>query len=114
MSDTAGKFEQGIAALSRDQRTRDVMKSFRGLHEAALADGGLARSVKELMALAVSITSQCDGCIAWHVQGALKAGATAEQVMETIGLAILMGGGPATYYGSKAQEELKAATEDQS
>ena len=55
-----------------------VMRAFTALHEAALADGELSRATKELLALAISISTQCEGCIAWHVHGALGAGATAE------------------------------------
>ncbi|HEY9521653.1 MAG TPA: carboxymuconolactone decarboxylase family protein [Thermopolyspora sp.] len=110
MSETAKAFERGLAGLHRDPTGRPVMEKFRLLHEAALSDGALSRTIKELMALCVSITSQCDGCIAWHIQGAIRAGASREQVVETINLAILMGGGPATYYGSKALAELDRAS----
>lgn len=53
-------------------------------------------------ALDISIATHCDGCIASHARGAALAGATPEQVAETIGVAILMAGGPGTVYGPRA------------
>ena len=80
----------------------DVMKGFGDMHKAAVADGELTHATKELMALAIGIAARCDGCIALHVKAALKAGATRGQVHETIGVAVLMGGGPASVYATEA------------
>ena len=54
----------------------------------------------------ISLAARCDGCIAYHVHDALRAGATRTEVLEAIGVAILMGGGPATVYGAEAIEAL--------
>ncbi|MBS3770879.1 MAG: carboxymuconolactone decarboxylase family protein [Bacteroidales bacterium] len=59
------------------------------------------------MALAIGITSRCEGCIACHVQDAIKAGATHEEIVETIGVAVLMGGGPSIVYGDKAYKAMQ-------
>ncbi len=82
------------------------MAGFSRLHHDALADGALATSVKELMAVVAGICTHCDDCITYHMRGALLAGATREQVLEAIGVAILMGGGPAVMYGTHAMEAL--------
>ena len=50
---------------------------------------------------------RCDGCIAFHVKHALNAGASSEEIIETIGVAILMGGGPSVVYGCEALQVLK-------
>lgn len=84
----------------------DIMNGFRKLHQAAAADGALSGKVKELIALAIGISVRCDGCIAFHVHDALEAGATKEEIVDTIGVAIMMGGGPAVVYGSSALEAL--------
>ncbi len=55
----------------------------------------------------LAISVHCDGCIAFHVHDALKAGATAAEVEETIGVAILVGGGPSLMYGTEAFEVLE-------
>lgn len=84
----------------------EPMASFAKLHTQAVANGALTTRVKELMALAISIVVRCDGCIAYHVHDALAAGATREEVLETIGVAVMMGGGPAVVYGAEAFEAL--------
>ena len=75
---------------------------FAQMHDAALADGALSRKVKELMALALAVSEQCDGCIGAHARAAADAGATAEEVAETLSVTLLMNGGPATVYGPRA------------
>jgi AhpD family alkylhydroperoxidase len=100
------EFNHGVFGLMKEPATAEVMKAFQHMHEAAMAPGALDRSTKELLALAIAISTQCDGCIAWHVTNAVKAGAERDQVLETIGVAVMMGGGPATYYGQKAAKAL--------
>lgn len=79
-----------------------ALKAFRELGAATYADGALARKTKELIALAISVSARCDGCIAFHSHSALKAGATREEVVEAIGVALQMGGGPSMVYGAEA------------
>jgi AhpD family alkylhydroperoxidase len=80
----------------------DVMQGFGEMHRAAVADGELSHATKEMMALAIGIAARCDGCIALHVRAALKAGATRGQIHEAVGVAVLMGGGPASVYATDA------------
>lgn len=82
------------------------MAKFSELHRTALEAGTLDRKTKELIALAIGIAGHCDGCIAYHVHDGLKAGATKEEIAETIGVAVLMGGGPSVVYGAEAQHAL--------
>lgn len=82
------------------------MAGFGQLHKQAMAEGALSAKFKELITLAISITSRCEGCIAVHVRGALRAGATRQEILETIGVAVYMGGGPAMVYGCNAYEAL--------
>ncbi len=82
------------------------MQGFAELHKSSLTNGALSTSTKELIALAIAISVRCDGCIAFHVHDAVKAGCTREEVMETIGVAILMGGGPSVVYGCEAMAAL--------
>lgn len=82
------------------------MAGFGQLHKQAMAEGALSTKVKELTTLAISITARCEGCIAVHVRGALRAGATRQEVLEAIGVAVYMGGGPAMVYGCEAYEAL--------
>jgi AhpD family alkylhydroperoxidase len=85
----------------------DAMSGFAALHKAAFADGAVSRKTKELIAVAIAVAGHCDGCIAYHVYGAIKAGATRQELTEAIGVAILMGGGPAMVYGCEALAALE-------
>ena len=82
------------------------MASFLRLHKATMSDGALSMKVKELVALAIAVTVRCDGCVAFHVNDALKAGASRREILETIGVAIMMGGGPSVVYGTEALQAL--------
>ena len=61
---------------------------FAKLHASAVADGKLPARVKELMALAIAVVKQCDGCIAYHAKAAARRGATPEEVAEALGVAL--------------------------
>lgn len=84
----------------------ETLQAFMGLHEAAASDGVLSSKMKELIALAIAVNVRCDGCIAFHVNDALQAGATREEILESLGVAILMGGGPALMYAVEALQAL--------
>lgn len=84
----------------------DVMKGFGALHSASTKDGALSLKTKELIALGIAIVVKCKGCIQSHVKTAIDAGATREEIAETVGVAILMGGGPGTVYGAMALEVM--------
>ena len=58
----------------------------------------------ELIALAISVAVRCDPCIAFHAQAAVKQGASRDEVMEAMGMAIYMGAGPSVMYASQAIE----------
>ena len=83
------------------------MSGFARLHKKAVEDGALSAKSKEMMALAISIVVGCDGCIAYHVHDAVKTGATREELMETIGVALLMGGGPGSIYAVHALDAIE-------
>ena len=98
------------------QRRRDALTTIRPLREAApelmraygdfgkqaYVAGALDQKTKELIALAISISKLCDGCIAFHAKGARAKGATCQEVVEAIAIAMQMGGGPAMVYGAEA------------
>ena len=86
------------------QAIPEVYRSFNELSGAALAEGALPTKIKELVAMAIGVVHGCDGCIASHARGASKAGASKQEAAETIGVEILMHGGPATVYGARAYE----------
>ena len=81
-----------------------VMQGFGALADSAKAAGALDAKTKELIAMGISIALRCDGCIGFHTRGAIREGATREEFMEMIGVAVMMGGGPSTVYGAYALE----------
>jgi AhpD family alkylhydroperoxidase len=76
----------------------DAWAGFIALHEHALAAGTLPAHVKELVALAIAVSKECDGCIAYHARGAATKGASREE----LAVALLMNGGPASVYAPRA------------
>jgi AhpD family alkylhydroperoxidase len=84
----------------------DTLKGFNLMHGQATAAGALDPRTKELMAVALSVASRCDPCIAFHVPAALRHGATREQILETLSVAVMMGGGPSLMYAAHAIEAL--------
>jgi AhpD family alkylhydroperoxidase len=83
------------------------MTGFARLHKKAIEEGALNSKVKEMMALAIGIVVGCEGCIAYHVHDAVAAGATRQELLETIGVGILMGGGPGSIYAAHALEAIE-------
>lgn len=80
----------------------ELMGAFSKVHQIGSKDGVLASKYKELIALGISINTQCEGCITTHVHDAINKGATHNEIIETIGTAIYMGGGPSVVHGAKA------------
>ena len=95
-----------LSGALREVRTGepDVMKGFSALAQAALKAGALDTKTKELIALAISVATRCDACIAFHAEAAVKQGASRDEVMETMGMAIYMGAGPSVMYAAQAVE----------
>ncbi|MEI7598590.1 MAG: carboxymuconolactone decarboxylase family protein [Aestuariivirga sp.] len=96
-----------IADLStplRDLRdgAPDVMKGFSAIAQAALKPSALDTKTKELIALAIGVATRCDDCIAFHTKAAALRGATWEEILETLGMAIYMGAGPSAMYAAHA------------
>jgi AhpD family alkylhydroperoxidase len=95
-------------AKAAGRRLRDAIPDVYSGHvrmsAAAMGDGELPAKVKELIALAVAVTRECDGCVAAHAKGAVARGATAQEVAEALGVTILMNGGPATVWAPRAYD----------
>ena len=84
-----------------------MMKGFYALSRASSAPGALDTKTKELLALAIGVATHCDGCIAFHTQAALTAGATRAEILETLGVTVMMGGGPSLMYATHVMEALE-------
>lgn len=71
-------------------------KGFLQMEQDTYCDGALSKKVKELIAVGISVTMNCESCMQWHVEQAAKDGATLEELLEAIEVGMEMGGGPAT------------------
>jgi AhpD family alkylhydroperoxidase len=68
----------------------------------------LGEKVRQLISLAVAVTTRCDGCIVFHTEAALKAGATKEEISEALGVAVAMNAGAALVFSARALDALAA------
>lgn len=88
-----------------------LMGAFMKVHHIGSSAGALAVKHKELIALGIGIHTKCEGCILAHVKAAVEAGATHDEVVEAINVAVYMSGGPGVVYGAKAFAALQEFTE---
>lgn len=65
--------------------------------------------VRELIALACAVTTRCDGCIAFHADAAVKAGATDAEIAEALGVAINLNAGAAVIYSARTLDAVGQA-----
>ncbi|MGF6495536.1 AhpD family alkylhydroperoxidase [Luteibacter sp. 621] len=86
----------------------DTLKGYQTLSAANAKDGHLGAKTRELISLAVAVTTRCDGCITVHTDAALKAGASREEISETLGVAIAMNAGAALVYSARVMDAVEA------
>ncbi len=107
MRDFPGHYKELNQWMERlGQAIPGTMQGFGQLHGNTMKSGALETKTKELIALGIAITVRCDGCISYHVHDALQAGAKDAEIAETVGVAIVMGGGPSVVYGIEAMQAL--------
>ena len=101
---TAHQTMQELRQPARELRDAipEVIDAYATMQRTVMVDGALPAKVKELIALAISATRQCDGCIAAHARGAARQNATPIEVAEAMGVVVMMNGGPGTVWGPRA------------
>jgi AhpD family alkylhydroperoxidase len=106
MNESWTEFLAGLSGPSAELRgsAPEVMKGFSALARAAMEPGAIDTKMKELTALAIAVALCCKPCIAFHARGALRRGASRQEVVEMLGVAMQMGGGPAVMYAAEALE----------
>lgn len=82
----------------------DVMRGLMTIDNAAAKTGHLEAKFHEMIALAVAVTTRCDGCISVHTKKAVEAGATLEEISEALGVAIALNAGAALTYSARVIE----------
>ena len=102
-------FLNGIKEMGKE--APDSVNAFMGLLKAAYTPGELDLKTKELISIAIGCYNRCEYCIVYHVNGALKAGATKGEIIEAAMVSVAFGGGPSMAYSvtvlKEALEQLK-------
>ena len=73
-----------------------VYDAFTRMESAAFSDGALGKKEKEFIAIGISVRIDCESCMQWHIEQAVQAGASYEEILEAVEVGMEMGGGPAT------------------
>lgn len=112
MSKEYKQITRDISASLAKLRTEapEVMKGFSELASAATKDGVLDKKTKELIALALGVAARCDGCLGFHTQALVKLNANRNEIIETLGMAVYMGGGPSLMYAADALTAFEQAS----
>lgn len=86
----------------------DTLRGYRALSDAGAKTNLLGAKTRELIALAVAVTRQCDGCITIHTDAAAKHGATREEIVEALGVAIAVNAGATLVYSARVIDAFAA------
>lgn len=108
-ADELAAFQESTEELLEEA---EELQQFFGFVENAEETDVLDNKTKELISLAIGVVLRCDHCILWHVDAALEAGATHDEVIDALKIAVVMGGGPAQAYAVEAYETLQALETD--
>jgi AhpD family alkylhydroperoxidase len=86
----------------------DTARGYASLGAAGQKADLLGAKVRELIALAVAVPVWCDGCIAVHVNAAIRQGATREEFAEALGVATAVNAGATLVYSTRAMDAYNA------
>jgi AhpD family alkylhydroperoxidase len=99
----------GIGSLAK--LTPETVRGIGAMVAAGAKTGHLDAKTRELIAVAVSITLRCDGCIAVHTDDARKLGASIEEIAEALGVAVSVNAGAAIVYSTRVLDAYQASAE---
>ena len=109
--DITKRISSGMKTLRAD--ITDTMQGFSALAQAATKDGALDKKTKEFIALAIGVSTRCDGCIGFHTKALVELGTTKQEFEEVLGMAVYMGGGPSLMYAADAMLAFEQFSEAQ-
>jgi AhpD family alkylhydroperoxidase len=90
----------------------DTLRGYRMLSDAGAKTGHLDAKTRELIALAVAVSVRCDGCIVVHADAALKNGASREEIVEALGVAVSVNAGAALIYSTRVLDAVAVKSAD--
>lgn len=109
MADAAEKLKEAQRRIGAYAKASpELFGGFSRISKAATSAGTFTAAQKELMAVAIAVSGGCEDCILYHVDAAVKHGASEAELIEALDVAVEMGGGPAIMYASKALEFMRA------
>ncbi|MFK3668112.1 MULTISPECIES: carboxymuconolactone decarboxylase family protein [Brucella/Ochrobactrum group] len=85
----------------------ELMSGFAKVSKTATAAGAFSSAQRELIAVSIAVVKGCEDCILYHVDAAIQHGATEQELVEALEVAVEMGGGPAVMYAGKALEAFR-------
>ena len=96
-------YSDQVRAAVKDIATTnpDIVRAYAGLNQANAKSTHIDAKTRELIALAVAVTLRCDGCINAHTDAAIKAGATKEEIVDALGVAIMVNAGATMVYSAR-------------
>ena len=103
--------ELGSRTAELGRTSPEILRGYRALSDAGQSTNRLDAKTRELIALAVAVSLRCDGCITVHTSAAIKHGASKEETVEALGVAISINAGAALVYSARVLEEFQAKTE---
>ena len=86
----------------------DTVRGYQSLAGAGQKTARLDGKTRELISLAVAVTTRCDGCISFHSAAALEQGASREEIAEALGVAVAMNTGAAMVYSARVMDAIDA------
>lgn len=109
MSEKFNQITKGIGTqlVKLRKEMPEVMAGFAAIQQAATKEGAIDKKTKELIAMALAVANHCPGCIGFHSQTLVKLGTSREELIETLGMAVYMGGGPSLMYAAEALEAFE-------
>jgi AhpD family alkylhydroperoxidase len=84
-----------------------VYETFLEMEKATYSDGALPKKNKELIAIGISVVLDCESCMQWHIEQAVKTGASEQEILEAIEVGIEMACGRATVSARFALEVME-------
>jgi len=113
MKNYADQYHKMSSLLGRmNELLPEQTQSFFEFHKASMKSSVLSEKFKELICLAISICIRCEDCLVYHMHDAIKLGATKEEILDIIGLSVVMGGGPALMESCNALVALEQLFND--
>jgi AhpD family alkylhydroperoxidase len=87
------EYKEGLGIFTK--KMPKIAEAYNQFTEACFSEGKVSQKVKQMIALGISIYAQDEYCIMFHTKGCLEQGCSADEILETVGVAAAFGGGAA-------------------